>query len=190
MRYMRRGGFLSKYKAHIISMALIGLWHGANWTFLVFGLYWGIVIALYLAIVERAAGKERGEIVARLGEIAPRARDLGSVALMFTLVCIGWVFFRADSIGDAWHVLARSFSFGGVSGVVGADVVDPAILWALIVGLCAAEWAYRHFDRLRPQFEGGRVPAIAGRYALLAAMTVSAGASQLGEARPFIYFQF
>jgi hypothetical protein len=43
---------------------------------------------------------------------------------------------------------------------------------------------------LRPSLEGGRLPAIAGRYALIAAIVVSAGASQLGEARPFIYFQF
>jgi hypothetical protein len=100
------------------------------------------------------------------------------------------VFFRADSIGDAWHVLSHSLSFGRISGVVGPEVANAAILWTLIAGLCAAEWVYRHFDRLRPRLEGGRVPAIAGRYALLAAMMVSAGASQFGEARPFIYFQF
>ena len=67
MRYMRRGGFLSKYKAHIVSMALIGFWHGANWTFLVFGLYWGITIAMYLAIVERAAAAPSGRLAHRLG---------------------------------------------------------------------------------------------------------------------------
>ncbi len=36
MRYMRRGGWGSKYKAHIVAMTLIGFWHGANWTFIVF----------------------------------------------------------------------------------------------------------------------------------------------------------
>ena len=53
MRYMRRGGWGSKYKAHIIAMTLIGFWHGANWTFIAFGLYWGLVIALYLYSTER-----------------------------------------------------------------------------------------------------------------------------------------
>ena len=43
-------------------------------------------------------------------------------------------------------------------------------LWALIGGLCVAEWTYRHFDRIRPKLEGGRLPAIAGRYALIAAI--------------------
>jgi D-alanyl-lipoteichoic acid acyltransferase DltB (MBOAT superfamily) len=190
MRYMRRGGYFRKYKAHIISMALIGIWHGANWTFLVFGLYWGAVIALYLAIVERAAGTDRSGPGAWMSAAPPRVRDVVSIGIMFTLVCVGWVLFRADSIGDAWHVLANLLSFDGVSGVVGDAVVDPAILWTMIVGLCAAEWAYRRFDLIRPRLEGGRLPAIAGRYALIAAIVVSAGASQLDEARPFIYFQF
>jgi D-alanyl-lipoteichoic acid acyltransferase DltB (MBOAT superfamily) len=53
MHYMRRGGWASKYRAHIISFVLIGLWHGANWTFIAFGLYWGLIIAGYLYIQER-----------------------------------------------------------------------------------------------------------------------------------------
>jgi D-alanyl-lipoteichoic acid acyltransferase DltB (MBOAT superfamily) len=189
MYYMRRGGFLRKYKAHIISMTLIGFWHGANWTFVVFGLYWGLVLALYLALLDRAAGAARGGLVDRLGAIAPRARGIAAVALMFTLVCVGWVFFRAASIGDAWHVLTHAWSFGGASGVIDAPVVRTPILWALIAGLVLAEWIYRHRDTVRPWLEGGRLPAIAGRYALIAAIVVSVGASQL-EARPFIYFQF
>jgi D-alanyl-lipoteichoic acid acyltransferase DltB (MBOAT superfamily) len=171
-------------------MTLIGFWHGANWTFIVFGLYWGIVIAAYLALLDHAAGARRGGIVDRLARFAPRARNFGAVALMFTLVCIGWVFFRADSIGDAWYVLRHAFSFGSAAGVIGEEVVGAPILSALIAALVLAEWIYRHFDLLRPSLEGGRLPAIAGRYALIAAIVVSVGASKLGETRPFIYFQF
>jgi D-alanyl-lipoteichoic acid acyltransferase DltB (MBOAT superfamily) len=187
MRYMRRGGYFRKYKAHIISMALIGLWHGANWTFVVFGLYWGVVIAVYLAMLDRTAAAGRN---APADQLTARARDLGAITLMFTLVCVGWVFFRAESIGDAWYVVTHALSFGGASDVIGAGVVDTPILWALIVGLFLAEWIYRHSARLRPTLEGGQLPAIAGRYALIAAIIVSVGASQLDEARPFIYFQF
>jgi alginate O-acetyltransferase complex protein AlgI len=184
MRYMRRGGYLRKYKAHIISMSLIGLWHGANWTFLVFGLYWGIVIALYLALLERLPQSSARPLVSQ------RVRDVGAIALMFTLVCIGWVLFRAESIGDAWYVLTHVLSARGATGVADAGVVAAPVLWALIFGLLAAERIYRHFDRIRDTVQGARVPAIAGRYALLAAIIVSAGAAQFGEARPFIYFQF
>ena len=81
MRYMRRGGWASKYKAHIVAMALIGFWHGANWTFLVFGLYWGMR--------DRAVsrdGRNGGERTARrllpIDFAVPRRtlRDFGSVA--------------------------------------------------------------------------------------------------------------
>jgi alginate O-acetyltransferase complex protein AlgI len=190
MRYMRRGGFMSKYKAHIISMALIGFWHGASWTFVVFGLYWGAVIAGYLAIVDRATKAQDGAPIAARAAFVSSFRDPAATLMMFAVVCVGWVFFRAVSIGDAWYVLTHAFAFGGASGAVDAEVVAVPILWALIAGLCAAEWLYRHFDRIRPTLEGGRLPAIAGRYALIAAIIVSTGASQLGEARPFIYFQF
>jgi D-alanyl-lipoteichoic acid acyltransferase DltB (MBOAT superfamily) len=190
IRYMRRGGWASKYKAHIVAMALIGVWHGANWTFLVFGLYWGVLIASYLAMLERASRAQSAGIVDRLAASIPGLRDFGSVALMFALVCIGWVFFRAASIGDAWYVLTHALSFTGAHDVVRPEVVDTPILWTLIGSLCAAEWIYRQSQRVRGSVEGGRVSAIVGRYALFAAIMVSIGTSQLDGARPFIYFQF
>ncbi len=188
MYYMRRGGFLSKYKAHIIAMALIGVWHGANWTFLVFGLYWGLVIALYLASVERLSQ-------ARTPAKPPAApakwlRDSAAVAVMFAVVCIGWVFFRAASIGDAWYVLSHFFARGAAADVMRPEVVATPILWTLIVALCAAEWVYRQSQRVREGLVGDRLTAVAGRYALLASIVVSFAASQVEGARPFIYFQF
>ena len=190
IRYMRRGGWASKYKAHIVAMALIGIWHGANWTFLVFGLYWGVLIASYLAILERTSRAEPDGLARRFVAAVPGLRDLGSIAVMFGLVCVGWVFFRAESIGEAWLVLTRAASSVGANAVASPEIVDAAILWVLIAGLCVAEWVYRQSQRIRVNLEGGRLPAIAGRYALFAAIIVSAGASQLDGARPFIYFQF
>jgi alginate O-acetyltransferase complex protein AlgI len=189
MRYMRRGGFLRKYKAHIVSMALIGIWHGANWTFLVFGIYWGVVIAIYLAILERSASSA----ASASNEPSPgaaRLRDLGSVALMFVVVCVGWVLFRAESMSEASYLLTHLLSTRGAQDVTDPAVAATPLLWTLIGGLLAAEWLYRHSADLRTRLEGAQLPAVAGRYALLAAIIVSAGASQLDTARPFIYFQF
>ena len=112
MRYMRRGGFFRKYKAHIISMALIGLWHGANWTFLVVR----PLLGRRDRDVSRGSGPYRGRDTWRSHRSACarscRARGISAaIAVMFTLVCIGWVFFRAESIGDAWYVLTHVFSF-------------------------------------------------------------------------------
>jgi alginate O-acetyltransferase complex protein AlgI len=190
IRYMRQGGWASKYKAHIIAMALIGIWHGANWTFLAFGLYWGIVIAAYLAIQERLSDAQPGGVVNRFTVSTSRVADFLAVAAMFVIVCVGWVCFRADSLSDAWYVLTHAFSGSGAANVIRPEIVDAATLWLLIASLCAAEWLYRHSDGIRQRLEGRQVPAIAGRYALLAAIIVSSGASQFNGARPFIYFQF
>jgi D-alanyl-lipoteichoic acid acyltransferase DltB (MBOAT superfamily) len=189
-RYMRQGGWASKYKAHIVAMTLIGVWHGANWTFVVFGLYWGIVIALHLAALERMAEARTDGAAGALSVIPAPARDAAAIAVMFVIVCVGWVFFRAESIGEAWYVLTHVFSSSGASAVAAPEIVDTTVLWALILGLLGAEWVYRRRAAVRQALEGARVPAIAGRYALLAAIIVSAGASQLDGARPFIYFQF
>jgi D-alanyl-lipoteichoic acid acyltransferase DltB (MBOAT superfamily) len=190
IRYMRQGGWGSKYKAHIVAMALIGIWHGANWTFLVFGLYWGVVIAAYLAIQERISNAQPGSFVDRLAVARSPVLNFASVGFMFVIVCVGWVYFRADSMSDAWYVLTHVFSSRGAAEVMRPEIVATATLWLLIAGLCAAEWFYRHYDGVRQRLGGRQLPAIAGRYALLAAIMVSSGASQLGGARPFIYFQF
>jgi D-alanyl-lipoteichoic acid acyltransferase DltB (MBOAT superfamily) len=190
IRYMRQGGWASKYKAHIIAMALIGIWHGANWTFLVFGLYWGVVIAAYLAIQERVSNAPPGGFLDRVATATSPLRDFAAVLLMFVIVCIGWVYFRANSMSDAWYVLTHALSSNGLADVVRPEVVGTATLWVLIGSLCAAEWLYRHLNGVRQRLEGRQLPAIAGRYALLAAIIVSSGASQLDGARPFIYFQF
>jgi D-alanyl-lipoteichoic acid acyltransferase DltB (MBOAT superfamily) len=190
IRYMRQGGWASKYKAHIVAMALIGVWHGANWTFLVFGLYWGCVIALYLAAVERAAETTPGGAVARLSAKSGPLRDLAAMAVMFVAVCIGWVFFRAESIGDAWYVLSHALSFAPARDFMSPEVPDSAALWALVAGLLGAEWAYRRWPGVRQAVEGARVPAIAARYVLFAGIIVTAAVTQLDGGRPFIYFQF
>jgi alginate O-acetyltransferase complex protein AlgI len=191
MRFMRRGGWGSKYKAHIVAMALIGVWHGANWTFLIFGVYWGVVIAVYLALQERAAGGAPARAPNADGATAEsRLRSVGATALMFAIVCVGWVYFRAATAGDAWYVLTHLLSpMGAVDVSYDVALATPG-LWALIVGLSVAEWAYRRSLDLRSMVEGGGLPAIAGRYALLAAIVVSHGLADVDFARPFIYFQF
>ena len=190
MRYMRRGGWASKYKAHIIAMTLIGFWHGANWTFIVFGLYWGTVIAFYIYGAERMAETDTPGPLQRMSAAFPAAGQLASVSTMFIVVCVGWVFFRAASIDDAWHVLSHAFSAIGESTVLRVDVAREAVLWMLIAGLWIAEWLYRNRPRLFAGLYDGQVRGIAWRSVLIAAILFSYLVAQEGVVQPFIYFQF
>src|SRR5262249_6968256 len=97
-----------------------GLWHGARWTFVAWGLYHGVLLALHKIWIERIrpprAPAEESSVYRAL-----------AVATTFVLVTIGWVFFRADSFGTAWTILARLAhpSLGGSLAHARADLADP-----------------------------------------------------------------
>lgn len=190
MRYMRKGGWGNKYKAHIVSMGLIGLWHGANWTFLVFGLYWGVAIAGYLYITERRARSRPAEPEAGAAHHLQWAYDALSVAAMFLVACVGWLVFRAQSMAEVAYVLGHLFSTTGLPDVVRAEVPDSAVLWAMVIGLWLAEWTYRNLPAVVSILTGGEKRRLLWRHALFVAIVFSYIVAQQGRALPFIYFQF
>ena len=96
-----RGSELATYRNLLLTMTLGGLWHGARMTFVIWGVYHGILLALHKLIL----GATKGEAWKKL-----RAHDAyraASVAGTLTLVMIGWVFFRAASFADALTVFSR-----------------------------------------------------------------------------------
>ncbi|MEP7242845.1 MAG: MBOAT family O-acyltransferase [Gammaproteobacteria bacterium] len=192
MHFMRVGGWASKYRAHLISMALIGLWHGANWTFLVFGVYWGVVLAGYLYLSERMSEAEPDSAAARFGRnsVVQALKPTLSVVAMFVIACIGWILFRAKSLHDFWTVLSGMFGAHGATNVVRLDVLDVRLLWAMIFGLWAAEFLVRNRPNLTTLALGGPARKLVWRYALVCAVVVSYTVAQHGRVQPFIYFQF
>ena len=104
--YIPLGGSRVDMGRRIRNTAIIflvsGLWHGANWTFVV----WGALNALYfLPIMLRHRNRVNLGTVAA-GRTWPTLRELTSMLLTFTLVTLAWVFFRAESIGHAVDYLA------------------------------------------------------------------------------------
>lgn len=82
--------------AIIINMVLVGMWHGANWTFAVFGLYHGL---LFVPLILSGAFFKKAKLQTnKLG--LPVLKDFGRMVLTFVLVMIGQLIFRADSIGQ------------------------------------------------------------------------------------------
>jgi D-alanyl-lipoteichoic acid acyltransferase DltB (MBOAT superfamily) len=193
MRYMRRGGFASKYKAHIISFALIGLWHGANWTFIAFGLYWGLLIAGYLYIQERLSDlpDDSALVFRSAGGAAAVLRAALSMLITFTITCLGWLLFRADSLTTAWQVLERIVAGApGATQLVRADVMGAGWLWLMVIGLWSCEWVYRYYPASLELVAGSPARRLVWRQALLVGILLSYFASQQGKSLPFIYFQF
>lgn len=92
----------------LFTFSLSGLWHGAAWTYVL----WGTLNGVYLVV-----GQLKAALLARVGlDLAlPRvvqsafstARACLSVALTFALICIGWIFFRAESLSEGWYILTH-----------------------------------------------------------------------------------
>jgi alginate O-acetyltransferase complex protein AlgI len=155
----------------LLTMLIGGLWHGASWTFVV----WGALHGLYLA-GERVAKRVAGDAAfwtTRTGRLL-----LGLVT--FVLVCLAWVFFRATSFDQAFRIV------GAMAGA-GQGVAHGAYLAALIpIGvLIAAHWAMRD-TTLESVVARTSVPL---RVAALSAMLLSLVLFP-GVDRAFIYFQF
>jgi D-alanyl-lipoteichoic acid acyltransferase DltB (MBOAT superfamily) len=96
----RRGPVL-RYVNLMITMALGGLWHGAAWTFVI----WGVLHGLYLCI--NHAWNNFGPAV---GPRHARAANVAGFVLTFLAVVVAWVFFRADSMASAMAILSKMAS--------------------------------------------------------------------------------
>lgn len=159
-----RKGKLATYRNLFITMVLSGLWHGAAWTFVL----WGAVHAL-------------GNFATRELERTPfyvnRLPKIVKQLFVFALVTLAWVFFRAGSIGDAWTILTRIFTSGW------SDPKCP-ILPLLLIG---AVWCYQYLfeSRLRGILEN-RLVRIVLMILLLAYLVLNVPA----QGQPFIYMQF
>ena len=95
------GSRVGKWKA-VRNVSIIflvsGFWHGANWTFVVWG---GIHACLFLPLLLRGTNRRyKSETIAE-GRWLPSVRELLGMAWTFTMVCVAWVFFRAESLGEA-----------------------------------------------------------------------------------------
>jgi alginate O-acetyltransferase complex protein AlgI len=161
------------YAALMTTMLLGGLWHGANWTFVV----WGGLHGLYLAVERVLRARFRGY---KPGPLALIAFGL----LTYALVNITWVFFRAKTFGTAWTVLGGMFGAHAAAEPILSTFYLVCVA-AIVGGLVVTHW----FMRART-LEGvvARVhpAAICAVWGFLAFAIVIAQ----GEGSAFIYFQF
>jgi alginate O-acetyltransferase complex protein AlgI len=161
-----RGSRAGTMRNLVVVMFLGGLWHGAAWTFVIWGLYHGALLAGHAVL------RDRGWV--------PRARPLAVLAT-FLAVMIGWVFFRSSSLHQAMALLGVMFGLrageGGNLALVGAPLP-----WLLLGGGLAAAW-------LVPDTWHLKVPR-SRSVALLLAILLLICALRFATPSPFLYFQF
>ncbi|MGH3929334.1 MAG: MBOAT family O-acyltransferase, partial [Pseudonocardiaceae bacterium] len=173
-----RGGAANTYRNLWIVFVLTGLWHGANWTFLVWGLYHGCAL-----VIERRHGW--AVVVAEPGRWAARR------VLTLLIVIVGWVLFRSPDLGTALVFLQHMLipDFGGLTDVVDASLTNQR---TLILLLAALVFLLPARPVTGPYLESVRsTPATALRIGVMTAgLFYSALLIATGTFSPFLYYQF
>lgn len=168
-----RMGLWTKARNQLIVFALCGLWHGASWNFLAWGLWHGSFLGL------ESTG---------LGRFYSRHRFMGTIYALL-IVLLGWVLFRADTLGHAWHYYQAMAGLG--KGTIA--FWDPEVATALLLG---SLFALGFPQKLLEQAEGRLASmgsglrwivrgGVHGFIYLLALIWLAAASGN-----PFIYFRF
>jgi len=177
------GSRVSKIKVvrnTFIIFLVSGFWHGANWTFITWGAFHAI---LFLPLILLNQNRKYTNIVAE-GKIFPNVKEFFQMGLTFLLVVIAWVFFRANSIGQAFEYFEGMIQFDTLRASYRIFMMKET--W-FILGMIIVEWIGRKnqfgFEKIginwKPVFR------YAMYYAIILLIFLFAGKEQV-----FIYFQF
>jgi len=179
-----RGGIGMKIRNTFVIFIVSGFWHGANWTFIV----WGFLNALYfLPLMIFNKNRSNLNIVAE-NRIFPNIKEIGQISITFAITVIAWIFFRANDLTQAMEIIRAIFS---------GSILEVSFAWTrgyisilhlfLIVAFLIVEWINRNM-----QYGLAKLPAnmIVRRtlYILIVFLILFLG--NYHSRQEFIYFQF
>ena len=166
----------------LIVFALSGLWHGADWTFVLWGLYHAL---LFIPLI--LWGGQRYKDTVAHGRCLPTLREFASMLVTFLLVNFGWVLFRAPDFAGFCDFTSRLLSPSLLS-VQGLTMkMATTLMWC--VGLVAVEWLQRERQHVL-QIDGYRIFSLQATRLALYALLVFLIFYFAGQVQTFIYFQF
>lgn len=174
-----KGGMWMKVRNTFIIFLVSGFWHGANWTFII----WGFLNALYImpSIIFNTH-RNNLDIVAQ-GKNVPSIKEFLSIVFTFGLTVFAWIFFRSESLSGALSFISRIFS----SSFFSIPMVHPVKLFVLLFIFILIEWLGREHQfaiaNMNIQF---RKPIRWVFYLLLLFIIFLFQ----GQEQAFIYFQF
>ena len=173
-----KGGMWMKVRNTMIIFLVSGFWHGANWTYIV----WGFINALYFLPL-LLLNKNRDNLeVATLSFNFKSIKTVFSIIFTFALTCFAWIFFRSKSIADALEYIKRIFTNRSFSTqYFSVERYNYEIL--ILIGLFVlVEWNYRN-----------KIEPISGKYSFFRLGLCVISLLALGiysDYKAFIYFQF
>lgn len=175
-----RTGLTQKIRNIFVIFLVSGLWHGANWTFVI----WGLLNALFfLPLFVRNKNRRHLDHIAS-DRLLPDFRTLSQMLITFLLVTLTWIFFRAESVSDAWQYLSAMASSNWL--VLPQRAGFTFLCLALIGILIVIEYINREYPH---QLAIERFPAYI-RHSLYSLILLLIFFFGNYNATTFIYFQF
>lgn len=178
-----RGSTYKRVRNTFIIFVVSGFWHGANWTFIV----WGALNAIYfLPLLLSNKNRKNLGIVAQ-DRLFPTVKEVLQMGITFSLTVFAWIFFRADSISHAWQYIQNIFSSSLFSYPVFKGMHNAPTLMLLILVFMFIEWLSK-----KDEYALEKLPLQLNKYVryILYYAIVLAILWYGGEEQTFIYFQF
>ena len=173
-----------KVRNTFIIFTVSGFWHGANWTFII----WGALNAMYfLPLLLTKRNRKNTDVVAE-NSLLPNVKELFSMGITFFLTVLAWVFFRAESATIALNYLNEVFSLSFFELPRTGELFNFKVFTLLLIAFVLAEWIGR-----KCQFALQTVAVLRVRvfrwmvYVLLIYLIFMFMPT---DETPFIYFQF
>ncbi|TXK71924.1 MBOAT family protein [Mesonia sp. HuA40] len=176
-----RGSTGMQVRNTFIIFVVSGFWHGANWTFIV----WGALNALYfLPLLLTKRNRKNLDIVAQDGFL-PSIQNLGKILMTFGLTVLAWIFFRAENISHALSYINGIFS----KDLFQIPEIRPTNLFVLLLCFLGVEWLGRRDDFALEKSLNLRYKSLRWLLYLLILLIIFLF-GYTGEKLEFIYFQF
>lgn len=174
-----KGSTGKKIRNTFIIFLVSGFWHGANWTFIV----WGILNAIYFLPLLLTNNNRNNINTVAEGRYIPNLKEFLSMSMTFGLTTFAWIFFRSKSVGLAFQYISGIFS----SSLFSLPSVRPTITILFVVFFFLIEWIGREKSYALEFFGSKWSPLIRYAFYYFILMTVFWFS---GQEQQFIYFQF
>ncbi len=174
-----KGGKWMQVRNTFAIFLVSGFWHGANWTFIM----WGLLNALYfIPLLLMNRNRQNLEVVAQ-NSFFPSFKEVFQMGITFFLSTIAWIFFRAESMTQAWEIILKIFSTSSFA----LPTQRPSIMLGAMLLFFMVEWMGRReaFAIQKWTTSWPRVLRWGFYYLLVICILLFAGKEQT-----FIYFQF
>jgi alginate O-acetyltransferase complex protein AlgI len=167
----------------MIIFVVSGFWHGANWTFII----WGALNALYFLPLMIFGQNRKNLDTAAEGKFFPGLKTISSILITFLITCLAWIFFRSESIGHAMEYYGHMLSMDLFSIPRTRDYLFLKVLILLMIIFTLVEWQGRTDNFALQRMFGikSRPLRWLAYYTIVFAIILLAGKQE-----EFIYFQF